>query len=155
MWRPYHKGMFLYRRRNHSYDNGDFGMSDFLLSEPNTVKVDNELKKTGSLLEIGHSSMQGYRKTMEDKHIISDFHQLTDHTLVAVMDGHSGKGAAILTSERLLDIIENTSTWKEYEKLRPAERKEYDNIELISRSFVQAMVDMDNELRESSVTVSA
>jgi len=160
MWSPYHKSTFFNKRKsyndreNYISSDGDeyLTIDDILLSEPNTKKIDNELKITASSLEIGHSSMQGYRKVMEDKHIISDFSRLLDHSLVAVMDGHSGAGAAILMSERLLDVIEKTEYWVEYESLKVSDRA--NNVDLISRSLVQAMIDMDEELRLSPITVS-
>jgi hypothetical protein len=61
----------------------------FLLDEPRIEKLDEENVMTASGLEIGHSSIQGYRRTMEDKHIISDFESLSDHSLVAIFDGMS------------------------------------------------------------------
>ena len=37
-------------------------------------------------MEIGHSSIQGYRAYMEDEYVINRF-TLADHTVVAIMDG--------------------------------------------------------------------
>ena len=49
-------------------------------------------------LEIGHTSMQGFRCHMEDRHIIKRFKSLPDHTLLAVLDGHAGKGVSTYVS---------------------------------------------------------
>ena len=58
----------------------------FLLPIPKTKKLKCENKKLANL-EIGHASMQGYRVSMEDEHIIDVMTQLHDHVLVAIMDG--------------------------------------------------------------------
>lgn len=126
-----------------------FDVNDFMLAEPVTTKLENLNVYSHSKLEIGHSSMQGYRKFMEDKHIIEDFPSAIDHTLVAIMDGHSGTGAAIITSQRLRYHIENTSSWKEYIANGKLDRD--DN--LISKALVEAYIKMDDELRVSKVTV--
>jgi hypothetical protein len=156
MWTPYHKGFFRIRqmlsnRRINEEDDSDFlDAADFLLQEPVTTKLENENTYSHSKLEIGHSSMQGYRKFMEDKHIIEDFPTAIDHTLVAIMDGHSGVGAATLTSQRLREHIENTSHWKDYIRKGKLAKDE----ELISKALVEAYINMDDELRVSKVTVS-
>ena len=36
---------------------------------------------------------------MEDQHIIEDFTSLPDHSLLAIMDGHAGEGAARYAEE--------------------------------------------------------
>lgn len=58
----------------------------FLLPIPKTKKLKCENKVLCGL-EIGHASMQGYRVSMEDEHVIDTMSQLSDHALVAVMDG--------------------------------------------------------------------
>jgi len=39
---------------------------------------------------------------------------LGDHLLLAVFDGHGGKGAAIYAEAQLISVIENTEEWKKY-----------------------------------------
>lgn len=39
---------------------------------------------------------------------------LGDHILLAVFDGHCGKGAAIYAEQHLISVIESTEEWKQY-----------------------------------------
>ena len=61
----------------------------FLLPHPKTKKLSRENKVIEDM-EIGHSSMQGYRTTMEDQHVIDKMSSLPNHVLVAIMDGKKG-----------------------------------------------------------------
>jgi hypothetical protein len=61
-------------------------LPSFLLPVPKTKKLDCENKLVGDV-EAGHASMQGYRVSMEDQHIIDSMTDLSDHVLVAIMDG--------------------------------------------------------------------
>ena len=56
------------------------------LSEAKTEKLNCENVDVNGL-EVGHASLQGYRVSMEDEHIIDKMDSLEDHTLVAIMDG--------------------------------------------------------------------
>lgn len=55
------------------------------MDEPNLDRL-HGYNKTINGLEIGHSSIQGYRTFMEDEYIISEM-ELKGHTIVAIMDG--------------------------------------------------------------------
>jgi hypothetical protein len=86
MWLPYHRrpnSLPLFRRRPDLDD--DVAIPGFLLKHPKTEILHPENKIFGDI-EIGHASMQGYRVSMEDEHVIDHLH-LKDHLLVAVMDG--------------------------------------------------------------------
>lgn len=143
MWVPYHRCPSIYSTRKPKFEND---LPSFLLSKPKTKKLDGENIITSSGIEIGHSSMQGYRKNMEDHHIIQDFNgKCVDHTLVAVMDGHAGDGSALYTSLRLLEVIEETVSWKEY--LRIEDKGKEESINIIRLALAQAFVDIDDEIR--------
>lgn len=116
----------------------------FLLPHPKTKKLSRENKVIEDM-EIGHSSMQGYRTTMEDQHVINTMSALPNHVLVAIMDGHAGTFAAELTSLHLKPNIEETDEWKEYLELAEDEREK--NPELLGRALVQSFINLDEELR--------
>lgn len=86
IWQPLHRPFYALRRKRNFVDD-DFDPTGFLLKEPVTKKIGCE-NIIANGLEIGHASMQGYRQTMEDEHVIEVLDSLPDHTLVAVMDGN-------------------------------------------------------------------
>ena len=87
-WMPYHLGPSFKRYKKRKIDNDDMNTSmGFLLPYPKTDLIDNENVVINNM-EIGHSSMQGYRINMEDAHVIEEFTGINDHTLVGVFDGH-------------------------------------------------------------------
>ena len=159
-WVPMHKAQFISYKRTIATDSKVDELnttSGFLLPYPKTKLLDNETIFTSAGLEIAHSSMQGYRRQMEDAHIIEDFDSIPLHTLVAVLDGHAGSGVSVHASCRLLQVIEETSNWRDYVVLMSkgqsgggnAKNFTADCLSLISKALVQAFVAMDNELRES------
>lgn len=150
MWTPYHRepayaGLKYVSKQNDPLSNA----GGFLLPYPKTELIDSETIVTPAGLEIGHSSMQGYRRTMEDAHIIESFDTLPDHTLVAVLDGHAGAGTAIHASCRLPQIIEETSQWQKYVTLDDTDKGKEMGIDLVCQALVQAYINLDAELRES------
>jgi serine/threonine protein phosphatase PrpC len=66
-----------------------------------------------------------------------------NHLFVAVFDGHGGGGAAIFAAKNLIDIIENTSQWKQYVE------EGNENYQLLGEALQQAFLDLDKELRAS------
>eukprot|EP01038_Epipyxis_sp_PR26KG_P014457 gene14457-19403_t len=116
-----------------------------LLKTPLTEKLNCETVISNGM-EIGHSSMQGYRVHMEDEHII-DTMSLDDHNLVAIMDGHSGTFAAELTSVQLKEKIEQTAEWQEYTQLKSEVRHQH--VELLSKALVKAYVALDAAMLSS------
>jgi hypothetical protein len=59
------------------------------MKKPKTEVLDAEVMRVNGM-ELGHSSIQGYRVTMEDAHIIDCFDSLPDHTIACILDGHAG-----------------------------------------------------------------
>ncbi len=151
MWVPFHKRpSFAHVPANKK--NRELAIPGFL-SKPKTEKLDGENIITKDGLEIGHSSMQGFRVSMEDQHIIEDFDNLDGHHLVAVLDGHAGKGTAIYASLHLKDVLERTESWKSYCAVK---NKGSDKaIELISKSLVEAYIEMDNLIKDDDFYVSS
>lgn len=115
-----------------------------LMKNPNTEKLQCENVEVNGM-NIGHASMQGYRVSMEDEHIIETFESLPDHTLVAIMDGHAGKLAAEFTSVLLRQKIEECDDWHKYCQFSEEKRKS--QTDLLSRVLVQAYVAVDEDLR--------
>lgn len=58
--------------------------------------------------------MQGWRKDMEDQHIVTQLPSLPDHVFLAVFDGHGGKGAAIFAERQMISVISSTQGYSEY-----------------------------------------
>ncbi len=84
MWIPMHRrpsfAHVAKKRKTGPPNNGVF------LDEPVLDKL-NEVNVVLHDMEIGHSSMQGYRAHMEDQHIIDSMTDMADHILVSIMDG--------------------------------------------------------------------
>jgi hypothetical protein len=113
----------------------------YFLPEASTDKV-NSFNNVLSSLEIGHSSMQGYRPNMEDACIAVSLKDLPDHVCVSILDGHAGGGASEYISTRLPLVIAETTQYKEYLMLDVKMRAESD---LLSAALVQAYINIDDE----------
>lgn len=88
MWIPLHRQPNFAARKKQKVE--DDGASNFFLNKPNTKKLHREnVHLVNNTIEVGHSSMQGYRTHMEDERIISKMTVLHDHVLVAIMDGNA------------------------------------------------------------------
>ena len=145
MWIPLSKRPSFAVSRKPKYEPDELGMNyggSHLLTTPLTDKV----KSFNVLLcntEIGHSSMQGYRNSMEDACIAVEMTDLADHVLVGILDGHAGGGASQYVSERLASVIAETRQYQRYAKLEPSQRTE--SIDLLRVALVQAYIDIDKE----------
>jgi len=145
-WLPLHIGPSFKRYKKRKTDNDDMNTSmGFLLPHPKTDIIDNENVIINNL-EIGHSSMQGYRVNMEDAHIIEEITSAKGHTLVGVFDGHAGKGTADYASLCLLETLENTKEWQSYLKLDDKGRKSSTGLELLQQALVFTYLNIDYEL---------
>lgn len=143
MWKPLHLQPSAFIKRKRRKQEPPF--PSFLMPHPDLNKVKPELHKIGPL-EIGHSSIQGYRVSMEDDHIVAKLGGLEDHVLVGVFDGHSGDFTAKFVANKLHHIIEATKEWKDYLKLDTKSRAKK-GPELLSRALVTAYLNLDEELR--------
>ena len=87
MWVPYHRRpSFAYYNKGSKREANEEGIESNFLHEPKTEKLHCKNIVINDL-EIGHASMQGYRFSMEDEHIIDSMSLLPDHTFVAILDG--------------------------------------------------------------------
>lgn len=105
-------------------------------------------------LEIGHSSIQGFRQTMEDQYIASVLESVPGHTLVAILDGHAGKMCAHLTSLQFCTILQSTQQWKDYLLLGAvtagdSATKVKEKMDKLKLALVQAYADLDEWLAEA------
>jgi len=62
---------------------------------------------------VGHSSIQGWRSNMEDKHVIEDLN-LAGHSILGVFDGHNGSECSLYCSANIVNTLYNSKKWKEY-----------------------------------------
>lgn len=111
-----------------------------LLDSPNTVKV-SEPFTSSTGLTAGSSGMQGWRLEMEDAHIACDMPSMTNHSFVAIFDGHGGAGAAHFAEGNLVQYIESTSQWQQYLTGGANDPK------LLGAALSQAFMDIDAALR--------
>ena len=75
------------------------------------TKVFGEMLESESLIASA-SSMQGFRREMEDTHIMDSLAQ--DHFLFGVFDGHGGVGAAEWVEREFAPLLKESSEWLTY-----------------------------------------
>jgi serine/threonine protein phosphatase PrpC len=63
-------------------------------------------------IQVSASSMQGYRKEMEDTHIMAPLSE--DHFIFGVFDGHGGVGAAECVERDFVHVLKDSSEWFTY-----------------------------------------
>ncbi len=110
------------------------------------------------------SSMQGWRATMEDTHILAPSLAipkmktnssdkapkttvLMDHALFCVFDGHGGNFTSDYASKNFLRVFKHRPEWPKYVNLSLSERKEVPGIKLLKDALSGAFVDIDLELK--------
>lgn len=103
---------------------------------------DTEQIKTTEGIDIAATGMQGWRLEMEDAHIMTDMPSKKSHTLCSIFDGHGGSGAAIYAAAKMIQLIEDTTEWKEY-----AADQDSDNPDIIGLAMTKAYFEMDRLLR--------
>ena len=99
MWVPCHRqpSWLAYKRKSRRDENA--GLPAHLLPEPKMEHL-HEIDMTINGLQCGHSSMQGYRVSMEDEFIMKDLETTANHTLFAILDGHAGLGCAAISASK-------------------------------------------------------
>ena len=148
MWIPFHRRPSFAQKKPSFYDEEGGrpqhqAIPGFLLKNPKTELLHVE-NKVYHQIEIGHASMQGYRVSMEDEHIIDHLTPNKDHLLLAVMDGHAGTYAAQYTARNFKRIIQETTEWKAY----MLNKKKAEEAELLGQMLLSAYLRLDEELRE-------
>ncbi len=98
------------------------------------------------------SSMQGWRATMEDTHILEPSlklsEELMDHALFAVFDGHGGYFTSQYVSENFTQILIKRPEWKKYLSMSASTRSEVPGIQILKDAMSNAFTDMDHELEK-------
>ena len=113
----------------------------------------------GSLIRFAASSMQGWRPSNEDHHLLSPSITiplpsaqwggditLRDHSLFAVFDGHGGGWTSHYAGNNMCRVLCARKEWSEYLALSEAERADVPGIELLKSALAGAFVDLDDEL---------
>lgn len=113
-----------------------------LLDTPKTDKLDCHLFTSSSGLNCGGVGMQGYRRDMEDTHVITDLPSLPDHLFVTVFDGHGGSGAANYAALNMVRHLEDTPQFQHYVAAQDSEK-----IELLGEALRQTFITTDDLLR--------
>lgn len=98
------------------------------------------------------SSMQGWRATMEDTHILEPSlklkQDLPDHAFFAVFDGHGGYFTSQYVSENFTRILTKRREWKNYVSMSASARAEVPGLQLVRDALTNAFIDMDAELEK-------
>lgn len=104
---------------------------------------EGEIALENFTIKYAASSMQGWRDSMEDAHVIYK-HPTEDSAMIAVLDGHGGSIVAQLTKkflpEQVFDCLNYFESQVEENKDETAE-------DAISKAFYKAFTDVDDKLR--------
>ena len=141
MWAPFYSKLSMIhnsrKRRRNTRNQQQFLQMNGLLTDPVTEKEGGEHIVTSSGVRIGHSSLQGFRPSNEDAHLIYEI--IEGHTITAIFDGHAGSYAAEFVSANLARVLAMTPAWRKYvEKM--------EDVELIRDALVQTYEELDEEL---------
>ena len=122
-------------------------------------KRDSKQKAESSLIRFAASSMQGWRPTNEDHHVLSPSITiplpsaqwgapitLRDHSFFAVFDGHGGGFTSSYAANNITRVLCHRKEWSEYLELSERERADVPGIELLKAAMTGAFVDLDDEL---------
>jgi len=105
---------------------------------PSTTKETTSFSTNG--LNAGISSMQGFRREMEDTHIIANMPNAPDHSLFAVFDGHGGKGAAIFAQNNFVSFLAESPEWITYLATMSASH--------LTLALTNCFINIDNAMRK-------
>ena len=141
MWQPFHR-QFPLRSKQASSSKRKRETSNYFLTKPKTKRLETENVYINGL-EIGHTSIQGFRPTMEDTHMITKT-KLDNHTLIAVFDGHAGQHTAYYLSEHILQALEKEDLWIKYTQLSISDRAK--SSALLCEMFVELYIHLDEAL---------
>mmetsp|Transcript_15402 Transcript_15402/g.29025 ORF Transcript_15402/g.29025 Transcript_15402/m.29025 type:complete len:381 (+) Transcript_15402:118-1260(+) len=109
-----------------------------------------------SEIRFAVSSMQGWRATMEDTHILSPCLKipvknktkvLADHGLFCVFDGHGGNFTSDYASKNFLRVFTSRPELQRYVKMSMQERKDVPGLKLLKSALAGAFFDIDKELQ--------
>jgi serine/threonine protein phosphatase PrpC len=110
------------------------------------------VKKMSKAARFAVSSMQGWRATMEDTHILEPSlkisEELIDHGFFAVFDGHGGYFTSKYVSEHFSGILFKRKEFSKYLSLTPSARADVPGIQLLKDALTNSFIDMDKELEK-------
>lgn len=102
------------------------------------------------------SSMQGWRRTMEDRHIMTSSTDVAsskddpklphNHALFAVFDGHGGEETSDFLEKTLLDTLVQQESFQIYKKSFRESRSQESLRELLGKALEQTFIDLEYEL---------
>ena len=126
---------------------------------PSTRGGKHQARKNDNVIRFAASSMQGWRPTNEDHHLLASSITiplptaqwggditLRDHSLFAVFDGHGGGFTSHYAGNNLVRVLTQRKEWPEYLELSERERDDVPGIELLKAALTGAFIDLDNEL---------
>jgi len=102
------------------------------------------------------SSMQGWRATMEDEHVLASSLTiqtkrkdivLQDHAVFGVFDGHGGDYTSKYLGDNYMRVLLARKEWVKYVALKDVSRSEVTGVELMKSALVGAFLDLDGELQ--------
>lgn len=102
------------------------------------------------------SSMQGWRATMEDTHILAPCLNipmknkctvLADHGLFCVFDGHGGNFTSDYASKNFMRVLTSRQEWQSYIKMSLNDRSDVPGLKLLKDALTGAFFDIDMELK--------
>jgi hypothetical protein len=83
------------------------------LATPVTAKESSDGRSSGGAIRWGASSMQGWRKTMEDAHVTeTDVLGEPDSAVFGVFDGHGGSEVARFCQTHLMGVLAADADFK-------------------------------------------
>lgn len=117
----------------------------------------NALEETPSEIRFAVSSMQGWRPTMEDTHILApslevksiggNSQVLLDHALFCIFDGHGGSFTSEFAGKNFEKILMQRREWSKYINLSEKDKGNVPGLALLKSAMKGAFFDIDNELR--------
>eukprot|EP01013_Petalomonas_cantuscygni_P006139 TRINITY_DN16_c0_g1_i1.p1 TRINITY_DN16_c0_g1~~TRINITY_DN16_c0_g1_i1.p1 ORF type:complete len:338 (-),score=67.19 TRINITY_DN16_c0_g1_i1:360-1373(-) len=112
-----------------------------VLARPVTDK--NPFRAQNERLSVGGSSMQGWRRGMEDAHqaVLDLDADNPGWSYFAVFDGHCGKGTAVYSGENLHRTLLETPAWRAQRDIRTALRDAYLKIDMKLRTDLATQQD--------------
>lgn len=135
------------------------------LIEPVVDKEFHEAKFSGCG-EFVSCGMQGYRLTMEDKHLMEKIPNTAEHYILGIFDGHGGNTCAEYISANLVKALVENETFKfytsAYTDFISSEFNDYStakeffemSVDIIKKAFVETWVQLDTDFRNLCATSS-
>lgn len=106
-------------------------------------------------VDFAACGIQGWRTSMEDKHLMSSLKSIGEHHIFAVFDGHAGWKCSKVVSDMFVETLENSKTWKEYIRVQYLSDDVVDlhyeverSLELLKQAIVDTCIDLDEHMKK-------